>query len=92
MSSSKHVLNWTSIMVAIPVGCAASLVTLGFRHLIALINQLLFHSDRDITVAITAGPVFLAVAGRRRWSDRRFFCAMPPRWSASKPARLTIST
>ena len=58
MSSSKHVLNWTSIMVAIPVGCAASLVTLGFRHLIALINQLLFHSDRDITVAITAWPWF----------------------------------
>lgn len=80
-------------MVAIPVGCAASLVTLGFRHLIALINQLLFHSDRDITVAITAWPWFFwpllvgaggVIAG--------FFCAMPPRWSASKPARLTIST
>lgn len=58
MSSSKHVLNWTSLLVAIPVGCAASLVTLGFRQLIELINQLLFHSDRDITVAVTAWPWF----------------------------------
>jgi CIC family chloride channel protein len=58
VSSSKHVLNWTAIWVAIPVGCAASLVTLGFRSLIELINQLLFHSDRDITEAITVWPWF----------------------------------
>jgi len=56
VSSGKHVLNWTRILIAIPVGCAASLVTLGFRRLIELINQLLFHTDRDITMAMTVWP------------------------------------
>ncbi|KOC89818.1 chloride channel protein, partial [Winslowiella iniecta] len=55
---NKHALNWTSILVAIPVGFAASLVTLGFRLLIELINQLLFNSQQDITQAMTVYPWF----------------------------------
>ncbi|RWR01028.1 Cl- channel voltage-gated family protein [[Pantoea] beijingensis] len=50
----KHALNWTSILVAIPIGCAASLVTLGFRGIITLINNLFFGGDQDITRAMAA--------------------------------------
>ena len=56
MSGSKHALNWTTLLIAIPVGCAASLVTLAFRGVIDLINRLLFNSDNDITVAMHAWP------------------------------------
>ncbi|QKJ88750.1 Cl-channel voltage-gated family protein [Paramixta manurensis] len=58
MSVAKHALNWTSVMVAVPVGCAASLVTLGFRGVIELINHLLFHSGQEITQAMTVWPWF----------------------------------
>jgi len=58
VAGNKHALNWTSILVAIPVGFAASLVTLGFRLLIELINQLLFNSQQDITQAMTIYPWF----------------------------------
>ncbi len=43
-------------MVAIPVGLAASLVTLAFRGIIELINRLLFSSDNEITVAMHVWP------------------------------------
>ncbi|WP_416411547.1 chloride channel protein [Pantoea sp. App145] len=56
MSGSKHALNWTTLLIAIPVGCAASLVTLAFRGVIDLINRLLFHSDSEITVAMHVWP------------------------------------
>lgn len=58
MSGSKHALNWTTLFVAVPVGCAASLVTLAFRGVIELINQLLFGSDAEITVAMHRWPWF----------------------------------
>ncbi|WP_311790237.1 MULTISPECIES: chloride channel protein [Pantoea] len=56
MKGSKHALNWTTLMVAIPVGLAASLVTLAFRGIIELINRLLFSSDNEITVAMHVWP------------------------------------
>ena len=56
MKGSKHALNWTTLLVAIPVGLAASLVTLAFRGVIDLINRLLFSSDSEITVAMHAWP------------------------------------
>ncbi|MEZ3501622.1 chloride channel protein [Pantoea sp. KPR_PJ] len=56
MKGSKHALNWTTLLVAIPVGLAASLVTLAFRGIIELINRLLFSSSSDITVAMHAWP------------------------------------
>ncbi len=59
MNDSKHALSWNSILVAIPVGCAAALVTLGFRAIIAVINRLLFHSQQDITQAMMVWPWFL---------------------------------
>ena len=43
-------------MVAIPVGLAASLVTLAFRSIIELINRLLFSSSNEITVAMHVWP------------------------------------
>lgn len=55
-TGSKHALNWTSILVAIPVGFAASLVTLGFRHIIELINALAFGTTQDVTQAIHVYP------------------------------------
>ena len=58
MSGSKHALNWTTLIIAVPVGCAASLVTLGFRGVIELINQLLFGSDAEITAAMHRWPWF----------------------------------
>ena len=58
MSGSKHALNWTTLIIAVPVGCAASLVTLGFRGVIELINQLLFGSDAEITAAMHLWPWF----------------------------------
>ncbi|MCU5771799.1 chloride channel protein [Erwiniaceae bacterium BAC15a-03b] len=58
VAGNKHALNWTSILVAIPVGIVASLVTLGFRLIIELINQLLFGSEQDITQAVTVWPWF----------------------------------
>ena len=56
MSGSKHALNWTTLLIAIPVGCVASLVTLAFRGVIELINHLLFNSDSEITVAMHVWP------------------------------------
>ncbi|WP_312631996.1 chloride channel protein [Pantoea piersonii] len=56
MKGSKHALNWTTLLVAIPVGLAASLVTLAFRGIIELINRLLFGSSNEITVAMHAWP------------------------------------
>ena len=53
---SKHALNWTSILVAIPVGLVASLVTLGFREAINLIDGLLFNGQTDITRAMQVYP------------------------------------
>jgi len=55
-SGSKHALNWTSLLVAIPVGLVASLVTLAFRLLIEHLNLLFFGSRRDVTQAIHAWP------------------------------------
>lgn len=55
-SGSKHALNWTSILVAIPTGFAASLVTLGFRRVIELINSLVFGTRQDVTQAIGVYP------------------------------------
>jgi len=49
-------LNWTTLLVAIPVGLAASLVTLAFRGVIELINRLLFNSGSEITVAMHVWP------------------------------------
>ncbi|CAK6489119.1 Voltage-gated ClC-type chloride channel ClcB [Pantoea sp. Nvir] len=56
MKGSKHALNWTTLLVAIPVGVAASLVTLAFRGVIELINRVLFSSDSEITVAMHVWP------------------------------------
>ena len=56
MSGSKHALNWTTLLIAIPVGCVASLVTLAFRGVIDVINRLLFNSDNEITVAMHVWP------------------------------------
>ncbi|WP_313572568.1 chloride channel protein [Pantoea piersonii] len=56
MKGSKHALNWTTLLVAIPVGLAASLVTLAFRGIIELINRLLFGSSNEISVAMHAWP------------------------------------
>jgi CIC family chloride channel protein len=56
VSGSKHALNWTTLLIAIPVGCVASLVTLAFRGVIELINHLLFNSDSEITVAMYVWP------------------------------------
>jgi len=56
LKGSKHALNWTTLMVAIPVGLAASLVTLAFRGIIELINRLLFSSSNEITVAMHVWP------------------------------------
>ncbi|MFK8257802.1 chloride channel protein [Erwinia sp. AnSW2-5] len=53
---SKHALNWTSILVAIPVGLVASLVTLGFREAINLIDGLLFNGQTDVTQAMRVYP------------------------------------
>ncbi|BCQ36711.1 hypothetical protein ERHA55_45520 [Erwinia rhapontici] len=53
---SKHALNWTSILVAIPVGLVASLVTLGFREAINLIDGLVFNGQIDITQAMRVYP------------------------------------
>lgn len=53
---TKHALNWTSILVAIPVGLVASLVTLGFRKLIELIDLLVFSGEQDITEAMHVYP------------------------------------
>jgi chloride channel protein, CIC family len=56
VSGSKHALNWTTLLIAIPVGFVASLVTLAFRGVIDLINRLLFNSDSEITVAMHVWP------------------------------------
>ncbi len=58
-TGSKHALNWTSILVAMPVGLVASLVTLGFRKLIALIDGLLFSGQQDITEAMHTYPWYV---------------------------------
>lgn len=56
---SKHALNWTSILVAMPVGLVASLVTLGFREAINLIDSLLFRGQTDITRAMQVYPWYI---------------------------------
>lgn len=56
MKGSKHALNWTTLLIAIPVGCAASLVTLLFRETIEFINQLLFGRSNDITESLHLWP------------------------------------
>lgn len=56
MKASKHALNWTTLLIAIPVGCAASLVTLAFRGVIELINHLLFARSGDITDSLALWP------------------------------------
>lgn len=78
-TGSKHALNWTSLLVAIPVGLAASLVTLGFRLLIEGINLLMFGSRQDVTQAIGVWPwytwpLIVGVGGVLAG----FFCATPP--------------
>ncbi len=57
-NGNRHALNWSTLLVAIPVGLAATLVTLGFRLTIEAINQLLFGSEQDITQAMTVYPWF----------------------------------
>ncbi|MBE5254133.1 chloride channel protein [Mixta mediterraneensis] len=59
MKGSKHALNWTTLLIAIPVGFVASLVTLAFRGVIELINHLLFRSSNEITEAMHIWPWFL---------------------------------
>ncbi|MGV3345969.1 chloride channel protein [Enterobacteriaceae bacterium LUAb1] len=54
--ANKYSLNWSSILVAIPVGIVASLVTLGFRQAIAWIERMLFGSDLNITQAMAVYP------------------------------------
>ena len=54
--SSRHALNWTSILVAIPVGLVATLVTLLFREAIALVDTLIFGGSGDITQSMRAYP------------------------------------
>jgi len=56
---SKHVLSWTRILVAIPIGLVASLVTLGFRELIHLIEALVFNGQQDITAAMRVYPWYV---------------------------------
>ncbi|PKH22557.1 Cl- channel voltage-gated family protein [Enterobacterales bacterium CwR94] len=56
---SKHALNWTSILVAIPVGIIASLVTLGFRELIELLNLMIFGTELDVTQSMAVYPWWL---------------------------------
>ncbi len=58
-TGSKHALNWTSILVAIPVGLVATLVTLGFRQAIELINSVVFGTRQDVTQAIGVYPWYL---------------------------------
>ncbi|CAO97948.1 chloride channel protein [Erwinia tasmaniensis] len=55
-SRSRHALNWTRILVAIPVGLVASLVTLAFREAIVWIDGLLFNGQTDITQAMRIYP------------------------------------
>ena len=59
MKGSKHALNWTTLLIAIPVGFAASLVTLAFRGIIEMINHLLFGSSSEITEAMHVWPWIL---------------------------------
>lgn len=78
MSGSKHALNWTTLLIAIPVGLVASLVTLAFRGVIDLINRLLFGSNNDITVAMHVWPwIFwpLLVGAGGMWQDGS--CVLP---------------
>ncbi|WP_034918780.1 chloride channel protein [Erwinia sp. 9145] len=53
---SRHALNWTSILVAVPVGLVATLATLGFRALIELITAMIFGTRHDVTQAMTVYP------------------------------------
>ena len=57
-AGSKPALSWSSILVAIPVGVVASLVTLAFREMIDLCDVLLFAGQQDITVAMHVWPWF----------------------------------
>lgn len=59
MKEGKFVLSWTTLLIAIPVGCAGAMVTLGFRHTIEWLNRLLFGTTDDITQAMHVWPWFL---------------------------------
>ncbi|PIJ50229.1 Cl- channel voltage-gated family protein [Erwinia sp. OLTSP20] len=56
--NNRHILNWTSILVAIPIGMLGAMATLLFRVLIELLTRLIFGSAHDITRAVTAWPWF----------------------------------
>jgi len=58
-SGRRHALNWTNILVAIPVGLVASLVTLGFREGIALLSALIFGTQQGVTLAMGVYPWFV---------------------------------
>ncbi|SFN23330.1 chloride channel protein, CIC family [Izhakiella capsodis] len=54
--SSRHILNWTSILIAIPVGIMGAMATLLFRLLIEILTRLIFDSGDDITRAALSRP------------------------------------
>ncbi len=58
-TASQHALSWKHILVAVPVGIVASLVTLAFRHAIALTDTLLFSQGEDITQGMQVWPWYL---------------------------------
>lgn len=51
-------LSWRGLVIAIPVGIAAALVTLGFRLVIEWFNLLMFGRRDDITQAMQVWPWF----------------------------------
>ncbi len=56
MRTQYSSLNWLVLVLAIAVGIAGALVTLGFRLLIALCNVSLFGRSDDITQAMQVWP------------------------------------
>lgn len=54
--SGRHILNWTSILVAIPIGMLGAMATLLFRALIEILTRLIFGSGDDITHAVLSRP------------------------------------
>ena len=58
MKEGKFVLSWTALLIAVPVGCAGAMVTLGFRLIIEWVNRLLFGRSDDITLAMHVWPWF----------------------------------
>lgn len=78
MKEGKFVLSWTALLIAIPVGCAGAMVTLGFRLVIECVNRLLFGRSDDITQAMHVWPWFfwpVIVGGGGVIAG--FSCAMP---------------